>query len=150
MSQGWATPWLPLKKCWPQLVSWREAEACKGEWKFLKRINWNVTLGPADPQLSWATKWCDCSRRAFSQFWSFKIRRMTFMNYIKFADPRILRLWNCESFRRVLDQKMPKEKKKMTISCLFLKQKQKLVLSCCSLRVVIPHNFCELALLIID
>ena len=27
------------------------------------------------------------SRRALSQFWSFQIRRSTFLNYIKFADP---------------------------------------------------------------
>ena len=42
-----------------------------------------------------------CSRRTLSQFWSFKIRRTTFLNYIKFADLLILRLWNCEKFRRV-------------------------------------------------
>ena len=30
--------------------------------------------------------------RALSQFWSFEIRRTTFLNYIKFVDPRILRL----------------------------------------------------------
>ena len=41
------------------------------------------------------------ARRAVSQFWSFKIRRTTFLNYIKFVDPRILRLQNCERARRV-------------------------------------------------
>ena len=32
------------------------------------------------------------SRRTLSHFWSFKIRYTTILNYIKFADPRILRL----------------------------------------------------------
>ena len=30
------------------------------------------------------------ARRALSQFWSFKIGGTTFLNYIKFVDPRIL------------------------------------------------------------
>ena len=33
-----------------------------------------------------------CTRRALSQFWSFNIRHPTFPNYIKFVDPRVLRL----------------------------------------------------------
>ena len=41
------------------------------------------------------------TRRVLSQFWSFKIRRSTFLNYIKFADPRILRK-KCERACRVL------------------------------------------------
>ena len=40
------------------------------------------------------------SRRAFSQFWSFKIRCTTFFNYIQFVDPRIWRLRNWERDRR--------------------------------------------------
>ena len=32
------------------------------------------------------------TRRAFFQFWSFKIRLTTLPNYIKFVNPRILRL----------------------------------------------------------
>ena len=31
-------------------------------------------------------------RRALLQFWSFKIRRATFLNYMKLVDPRNLRL----------------------------------------------------------
>ena len=34
------------------------------------------------------------TRRALTQFWSFKIRHATFLNHIKFVGPRILRLLN--------------------------------------------------------
>ena len=34
----------------------------------------------------------DLSRRTLSQIWGFKIRRTTFLNYVKFADLLILRL----------------------------------------------------------
>ena len=37
------------------------------------------------------SKSVDLSRRALSQFWSFTIRRTTFLNYIEFVDPRIYR-----------------------------------------------------------
>ena len=40
-------------------------------------LEYNVTV--------WIT-----ARRALSQFWSFKIPRTTFLNYIKFVDPRFL------------------------------------------------------------
>ena len=46
------------------------------------------------------TRSCN-TRRTLSQFRSFKIRCKTFLNFIKFADPLILGLWNCESVRRV-------------------------------------------------
>ena len=36
----------------------------------------------------------------FTQYWSFKIRRTTFLNCIKFVNPGILRLYNCERARR--------------------------------------------------
>ena len=42
------------------------------------------------------------SRRTLSQFWSFKIRHTTFLNYIKFVNLLIKRLNNCERVRRVL------------------------------------------------
>ena len=44
------------------------------------------------------------TRRALSQFWSFKISRTTLLNYIKFVDPRNLRPGKCEKARRVLDE----------------------------------------------
>ena len=40
------------------------------------------------------------SRQTLSQFWSFKIRRTTFLNYINYADLLIFRLLNCERVRR--------------------------------------------------
>ena len=40
------------------------------------------------------------TRRTLSQFWSFKIRRTTFPNLIKFADLLIRRLQNSERVRR--------------------------------------------------
>ena len=42
--------------------------------------------------------------RAVSQFRSFKIRRATFLIDIKFVDPRILKLLNCERARRAANQ----------------------------------------------
>ena len=36
------------------------------------------------------------SRPTFSQLWCFKMRRWTFLNYIKFANLMIARLLNCE------------------------------------------------------
>ena len=42
------------------------------------------------------------ARRTFSQFCSFKIRRTTILNYIKFADLLIARLQNWERVRRAL------------------------------------------------
>ena len=47
--------------------------------------------------VSWKT-----TRRTLSQFWCFKIRRTTFLKYIKFLDLLMLRLENCERVRRVL------------------------------------------------
>ena len=41
------------------------------------------------------------ARRTLSQFWSFKIRRTTFLNYLKFANLLITRLSNCERVRQV-------------------------------------------------
>ena len=40
------------------------------------------------------------ARRTLSQFWNFKIRGTTFLDYMKFADLLILRLCNCERARR--------------------------------------------------
>ena len=42
------------------------------------------------------------ARRNFSQFWSFKIRRTTFLNYIRLANLLIVRLWNFEKVLRVV------------------------------------------------
>ena len=44
------------------------------------------------------------TRRTLSQFWSFEIRRTTFLNYLKFVDTRNLRLLNCERTRREGDK----------------------------------------------
>ena len=38
------------------------------------------------------------TRPSISQFWSLKIYRLTFLNYVKFANLPILRLQNCEMF----------------------------------------------------
>ena len=43
------------------------------------------------------------SRRTLAQFWSIIARRKTFLNYIKFADHLIVRLWNCERVRRLFE-----------------------------------------------
>ena len=39
----------------------------------------------------------------FFQFWSFQIRRSTFLNAIKFVYPRVLGLLNCKRARRATD-----------------------------------------------
>ena len=44
-----------------------------------------------DSRIDWSDK-LTYTRRTMSPFWSFKIRRTTFLNCIKFADSRILRL----------------------------------------------------------
>ena len=44
------------------------------------------------PPKDWVVFDIMSTRRALSQFWSVKIRRTTFLNYIKFVDPRILGL----------------------------------------------------------
>ena len=51
-------------------------------------------------------EFCVVARRAFSQIRSFKIHRTTCLNYIKYVNPRILRLKNCEraGTRRTLSQ----------------------------------------------
>ena len=41
------------------------------------------------------------TRRTLSQFWSFKIHRAAFLNYIKLAGLLTTRLWNCERVGRV-------------------------------------------------
>ena len=50
-----------------------------------------------DPCHTWHVRQPD---EPLSQLWSFKIRRATLHNYIKFVDPRILRLENREKARR--------------------------------------------------
>ena len=44
------------------------------------------------------------TRRILSQFLSFELRRSVFLNYIKWADVLILRLWNSERAGRVPDR----------------------------------------------
>ena len=42
------------------------------------------------------------TRQDISQFQSLEIRRSTFLSKFKSVDRRVLRIWNCESLRRVM------------------------------------------------
>ena len=52
--------------------------------------------------------WRAIPRRALLQLWSFKIRRSTFLNYLKFVDPRILLGCVVVQKRRSTDFEAPK------------------------------------------
>ena len=89
-SQTWWKVWSGWYRYWawtrPNIWQIQELEFVYVEWQSNRLMTW--THIPA-------------SRPTLSQLWSSEIRRKSFLNYIKFADLLILRLWICERPRRV-------------------------------------------------
>ena len=71
--------------------------------------SWSAAVAPGYPragshpdQVATAASSLRPTRPTLSQFKSHKIHPSTFPNYIKFADPRIRRLLNCQTVSRAL------------------------------------------------